>query len=741
MSQGRNVAAAAGAWSARHRWWAIGIWVVFVALSIVIGGAMGTERIGDAESEPGDSGRADRIVQAAGFDRHAGEMVFVHSDTGTVDDPAFRAAINDALAAVRATGQAQNIRSPLGGDGAGAVSKDRHSALVQFDIAGDPDTAGTRVQTLLDAVAGVQKAHPGLRVEEFGDASADEALDKALGDDLNRAKALTLPITLLILLFAFGALVAAVLPVGLAFTAYLAAAGLLGPISHLLHVNDTATEVMLLVGMAVGVDYSLFYLRREREEREAGASRADALRIAAATSGRSVLVSGFTVVVAMAGMFLAGDATFSGIAEATILVVLVAVLGSITVLPALLSLLGDRVGRGRLPWIGRRMHNLGVGRRFWNALLSRVLRRPAVWAILSGGLLVALALPALGMHTALPGAEGLPRKLPIMQTFDRIQHDFPGGADPASIVVTAPDVTTPQMSAALNKLRDLALATGEMRAPFEVEVNPAHTVAVAGIGFVGNGTDAKSEHALLTLRERVIPAAFADVPGAKAYVTGSTAGSHDFNEQMKDAMPYVIGFVLLLAFVLLLTAFRSIVVAISAILLNLLSVAAAYGVLVLVFQHTWAEGLLGFTSNGSIAAFLPLFLFAILFGLSMDYHVFIISRIREGHDRGLRNEDAVRHGITATAGVITSAAAVMVAVFAVFAGLSELSTKQIGVGLSAAVLIDATIVRAVLLPAVMKLLGERNWYLPRWLGWLPQTSHETGPKETPEVPVLAPSSV
>jgi uncharacterized membrane protein YdfJ with MMPL/SSD domain len=343
------------------------------------------------------------------------------------------------------------------------------------------------------------------------------------------------------------------------------------------------------------------------------------------------------------------------------------------------------------------------------------------------------------MHTALPGADWLPRSLPVMQTFDRIQHDFPGGADPASIVVTAPDVTTPQVTAALNKLRDQAVATGEMRAPFDVKINPAHTVAVATIGFVGSGTDAASDHALLRLRNQVIPSALADVPDAKAFVTGSTAGSHDFNAQIKDAMPYVIGFVLLLAFVLLLTAFRSMVVAVSAIALNLLSVAAAYGVLVLVFQHTWAQGLLGFSSTGSVAAFLPLFLFSILFGLSMDYHVFIISRIREGHDRGLRNEDAVREGITATAGVITSAAAVMVAVFGVFAGLSDLSTKQIGVGLAAAVLIDATIVRAVLLPAVMKLLGERNWYLPRWLEWLPQPSHEIDPVVSPELPVLSSS--
>jgi uncharacterized membrane protein YdfJ with MMPL/SSD domain len=659
-------------------------------------------------------------------------MVFVHSDRLTAADPAFRAAVGDAIRAIQATGQVQELESPLTAQAAGAISKDRHSALVRFKLAHDD-----KVQSVLDTVAGVQRAHPGLRVEEFGDASANKALDGAVGHDLSNARVLTLPITLVILLFAFGALVAAILPVGLAFTAYLAAAGLIGPFSHLIHVNDTSSEVMLLVGMAVGVDYSLFYLRREREERAAGESKPDALRIAAATSGRSVLVSGFTVIVAMAGMFLAGDATFNAIAEATILVVTVAMIGSITVLPALLSLLGDKVGRGRLPWISKRIQRIGIGRRFWNGVLGGVLRRPAASALVSGGLLVALALPALGMRTALPAADDFPRSLPVMQTYDRIEKAFPGGADPASVVVSAPDVTAPQVTAALDRLKERALATGELRAPFSMRINPRHTVAVVSVGLVGTGTDKVSNHALQTLRHQIIPATVGAVPGAKVYVTGSTAGSYDFDQQMNRAMPLVVGFVLLLAFVLLLVAFRSMVVAITGILLNLLSVAAAYGLLVLVFQHTWAEGLLNFTSTGSIAAFLPLFLFAILFGLSMDYHVFVISRIREGHDRGLRNEDAVREGITATAGVITSAAAVMVAVFGIFAGLSQVSIKQIGVGLAAAILIDATIVRAVLLPAVMKLLGEANWYLPRWLNWLPQLSHGTGTQADPADPEIS----
>jgi RND superfamily putative drug exporter len=728
----RNWAGAAGAWSARHRGWAVASWLAFVVLAMVIGQAIGTTKPSQGESGPGDSGRAERILDAAGFGDQASEVILVQSKTSTVTSPDFRAAVNGTLTAIRAEPFVKNVRSPLDGGSGGAtpkdigkaVSEDGHSALIQFDLAGDSDLTSERITPVLNAVARSQHAHPTLRIEEFGEASSDKALNKALGGDLRHAEVLSLPITLIILFFVFGALVAAVLPVGLAITAFLAAAGLLAPLSKVIHTDETASTVMLLVGMAVGVDYSLFYLRREREERRAGHSPKQALAIAAATSGRSVLVSGLTVIVAMAGMFLAGDATFSAVAEATILVVLVAVIGSVTILPALLTMLGDRVDRGRLPWLGRRIHFSGASQRGWGSVLGRVTRRPAVFASLAVVVLLALALPALGMKAASPGATDIPAKLPIMQTYARIQQAFAGGAGPANIVVQAPDVTTPAVTAALTSLEQRALATGQARAPFSVQISPDHTVAVASVGLVGNGTDAASVKALKTMRSTVIPAAFAGSGVTWVGVTGQTAGSVDFNKQLEHSMPLVIGFVLIFAFLLLLFAFRSLVVPLVAIGLNLLSVAAAYGVLVLVFQHSWAEGILNFTSTGTIANWLPLFLFALLFGLSMDYHVFILSRIREAYDRGQSTEDAVASGIRSTAGVVTSAAAVMVAVFAIFATLSQVSIKQVGVGLAVAVLVDATLVRAILLPAVMTLLGERNWYLPRWLQWLPQASHE-----------------
>ena len=732
----RNLAGAAGAWSARHRWAAVGLWLILVFAAIAIGNAVGTTQTKGPAGEPGESGRADRVLHAAGFDAHASEVVLVQSRTLTVNAPAFRAAVNGTVDQLAATGLVQDMRSPLTPAGAGATTSDGHSALIRFSVKGDSDNADSRIGPVLAAVTRSQQAHPGMRIEEFGDASASKALNKALGGDLSHAEVLSLPITLVILFFAFGALVAALLPVGLAFTAFLAAAGLLAPLSKLIHTNQTASTVMLLVGMAVGVDYSLFYLRREREERRSGRSPQQALATAAATSGRSVLISGLTVVVAMAGMFLAGDSTFSAVAEATILVVLVAVAGSVSVLPALLSLLGDRVDRGRL-WSRRRraatsatLDYPGDTRSRWDAVLGRVLHRPVLSAALAVIALAALAIPALGMRTASPGATDIPAGLPIMQTYARIQQAFPGGAGPAKIVVQAPDVTSAPVTKALQTLQKQALASGEARAPFTVEVNPSRTVAVASVGLIGNGTDGVSIRALTTLRHEIVPAAFAGSGAGWVGVTGQTAQSVDSSAQLRHALPLVTGFVLALAFLLLLFAFRSLVVPLLAIALNLLSVAAAYGVLVLVFQHSWAQGVLGFTSTGSIANWLPLFLFALLFGLSMDYHVFILSRIKENHDRGMDNATAIREGIRATAGVITSAAAVMVAVFAIFATLSQVSIKQAGVGLGVAVLVDATIVRTVLLPAAMVMLGERNWYLPRWLRWLPrvgQAQEENSP--------------
>jgi uncharacterized membrane protein YdfJ with MMPL/SSD domain len=456
------------------------------------------------------------------------------------------------------------------------------------------------------------------------------------------------------------------------------------------------------------------------EERDAGRSSEAALEFAAATSGRAVLVSGVTVLIAMAGMFFAGNAVFSSFAVGTMLVVAVAMLGSITVLPAVLSKLGDRVEKARVPFVGRLRHRNHGESRVWGWILDRVLARPALSATLAAAALIALALPALNLHTTNPSVAGLPRSIPIMKTYDRIQAAFPGGPLPAQVVVQAQDVTTPAVRHGIRQMTDRALATHQLNGPVSTHVSPDRHVAVVSIAMQGDGTNKASETALATLRETVIPQTIAKVDGVKADVTGMTAGSKDFNDALQSHLPFVFAFVLGLAFVLLLVTFRSIVVPLKAIVLNLLSVGAAYGVLTYVFQYGHFQHLLGFKPVGGITSWLPLFLFVILFGLSMDYHVFIISRIREAVDGGMRTDQAVRHGIKSTAGVVTSAAVVMVAVFAIFGSLRMVEFKQMGVGLAVAVLLDATLVRAVLLPAAMTLLGERNWYLPRALHWLPR---------------------
>jgi RND superfamily putative drug exporter len=361
----------------------------------------------------------------------------------------------------------------------------------------------------------------------------------------------------------------------------------------------------------------------------------------------------------------------------------------------------------------------------WGFILERVLARPLVAAGVATALLVALALPALGMHTLTPGIEGLPADQPVRQTYDRVQAAFPGTTVPAEVVVRAADVTAPAVRDGIARLRRAAVATGRMYEPIDVRVNPAHDLAVVSVPMRREDNEAALT-SLAALRGDVVGATIERVPGTTVDVTGDTAGSKDFNDAMKSHLPLVFGFVLGAAFLLLLATFGSVVVPLTAIVLNLLSVAAAYGVLTLVFQHGWGQSLLGFEPVGGITSWLPLFLFVVLFGLSMDYHVFIVSRIREAFLGGMPTERAVAHGIRSTAGVVTSAAAVMVAVFGVFATLGAIEFKQMGVGLAVAVLLDATLVRAVLLPATMKLLGDRNWYLPRGLSWLPLRAARPG---------------
>ena len=720
------LAARMGRWSAKHRKAAIFGWLAFVVAAVMLGGSMGTKTLNDGDDGAGSSGRADKVL-AQEFPQPATERVLIQArpprgHAVSAQSSEAKRAVGQVVARASALRDVKSVRSPY--DHPGQISKDGRSALVLIDIRGKSEDAQDKIAPVEAAVAQVQKANPQLRVEQFGDASAGKAIDKRIGKDFQRAESLSLPITLAILIITFGALVAAGLPLLLGLTSVGAAIGLTSIISHIAPVDQAISSVILLVGMAVGVDYSLFYMRREREERAAGASPEEALNTAAATSGRAVLISGLTVMTAMAGMFFTGSKTFSSFAIGTMIVVAVAMIGSVTVLPALLSKLGDNVNKGRVPFLHRETARES---RLWGWIVERVMRHPVITGGAATALLVALALPALGLHTATPGAQGLPQDMAVVKTYDRIQKAFPGGPAPASVVIRADDVTSPKVAGAIKQLGARATAEPSMGRPVSMSVSRSHHTAVLDIPLAGEGTDATSDRALMKLRDDLIPQTLGTVDGVKADVTGMTAGSKDFNDVMKSNAPIVFAFVLTLAFLLLLVTFRSIVIPIKAIVLNLLSVGAAYGVLVWIFQDGHLEKQLGFHSNGAITSWLPLFLFVILFGLSMDYHVFILSRIREAVDRGMSTDRAVAHGIKSTAGVVTSAAFVMVGVFSIFATLSMLEFKQMGIGLAVAVLIDATIIRGVLLPASMRLLGDWNWYLPKWLGWLPRVRHEPEP--------------
>jgi uncharacterized membrane protein YdfJ with MMPL/SSD domain len=596
-------------------------------------------------------------------------------------------------------------------------------------MSGTLKAAEDQIDPLTGAVASVARAHPDVYVGEAGAVSSSKAINQLFNQQIGQAGERSVPLTLLILVLVFGSLLAAWVPLMLGLQSVVATIGLTNIISHITPMDQNVQAVVMLVGMAVGVDYTLFYLRREREERAAGRGERAALEAAAATSGRSVLVSGATVMIAMAGMLFSGDQTFTSFSIATITVVAVAMIGSLTVLPALLSWLGDRVEKGRIPLLSRLRRPAGEGR-IWAKVLTPALRRPAVSAAIAGALLIAMAIPTLSIHTAQTGTGSLPRSAPTVEAFNRIQSAFPGLSTPAVIAVKT-DANAPAFRTALTTLQAAAASSHIGYGAIGVDLNRSHTVARVTIPLPGSGVDNTSTKALLTLRNQLLPATIGKVPGAVYAVTGQTAGSYDWNQMMKSSLPLVFGFVLTFAFLLLLASFRSLVIATKAIVLNLLSVAAAYGVVVAVFQYGWGEHLLGFQSNGAIAPWLPLFLFVILFGLSMDYHVFILSRVREAYDRGMSTEDAVEHGIRTTAGTVTSAALVMVGAFAIFATLPILDMEEIGIGLATAVLIDATIVRGVLLPAGMKLLGDWNWYLPNWLRWLPKLEHHTEPAIEP----------
>jgi RND superfamily putative drug exporter len=717
-------------WSARHRLIALTAWLLMVGGALLAGHVYGTAS--QPEYDPGQSGVAERMLNQLHVVTPPSESVLIQSKVPGPERtfaayPPLRLAARQVVTALRdLPATAANIQSPFGHEGKELIAPRGGGVLITFRVAGPHGSADTTVLGALHAVADVQAKHPDLVIAEAGDASVDRAATALLGQDFHQAEKTSIPLTLLLLLIVFGALIAASIPVILAATAVMTAVSLLAIPGQWLPIGQGTSEVVLIIGMAVGIDYTLFYLRREREERAAGASFHDALRTAAATSGRAIVISGLTVMISLAGLLFTGIDMFTGFAIGTMAVVGVAVVGSLTALPALLSLLGPWADRGRIPLLGK-ARTRGDRSRLWGALVARVVRRPVIWGGVAVVALAALAFPALSMRLGSPNID-LPSNLPVVRTLALIQRDFPGGPAPAQVVVAGPGVQSRGMASALAELRQVAKAGGPIHGPVSalpVDAGRGELISVPLAGASsGESSGTKAVGALLALRDRVLPRTLGRVAGISFAVTGDTANSYDYRSTLRSAAPVVFGLVAALAFILLLFAFRSLTIPLVSIALNLLSVGAAYGLITIIFQQGHFEALLGFTSFGGIMDWVPLFMFVFLFGLSMDYHVFILSRIKELRGAGASTPDAVVGGIATGAGVVTSAAVIMVAVFSIFASLSTIDLKMIGVGLAFAVFVDATVVRGICVPAALALLGERSWYLPRWLRWLPEAKGE-----------------
>ncbi len=743
-------------WSARHRKpVAIG-WVLMVIVALGACTVIGVDT--DISQEvPGEAGEAVKL-----FEERFGEdediptefVVFSHS-TLTVDDPAYQETVDGLMAELRdlraedtevvgasrvtsgtrvvaATTSHYDIGAPRDESpfvAPGAAGGDVTFAIVELD--GDIDTAIDNIDLALDAVAEAEGEADGFEILIGGSASLQKQISEIVEEDFGRALFLNLPITFVILILAFGALLVASVPLALAFAAIITANGLLAVISQSFALSEIYIEMVLLMGLATGIDYALFVISRYRRERAAGSSKEDSLRIASGTSGKAVLFAGATVVLAIGGMFLVDDVIFSSLALASIVVVIMAVIVSMTLLPALVALLGDNINRLRVPFLGS---GTGEGGGIWGVITDQVLARPAIWATTALVFMLALAAPIIvpGFNLGFNGVNSFSDDAEGKQALLALEENFTLGlAQPAVTVVDAGEkenIFEAEIQSHVEQLVELVAAESVTEDPSalygeiaqEPSFNDGGDTELIFIPINADSGDDRAIDAVNRLRDELIPAAFGD-SSADVLVDGATAANIDFKENIISKAPIVFAFVLGLAFLILLVMFRSLVIPIKAIILNVLSVAAAYGVLVLVFQEGWLlEGILDFEATGIVESWLPLFLFAILFGLSMDYHMFVLARIKEAYEKGASNDEAVSIGIKATAGTITMAAAVMVAVFSIFAFTRDIGLKQFGLGLGVAILIDATIIRSILLPASMKLLGDWNWYLPSWLQWLPK---------------------
>ena len=732
-------------WSARHRWIVIAAAVLTIVLAMYVSSTFETKLLEGNAGGVGESLTAQELVdERFDSDSTASEdvredtelLVFTHP-TLTVEDPEFRSQVEQLTQDLRALPEVTSIVSYYDTGSSEMASAHGHAALARVEFVADPDFIGDNIDVALDVVRSARETGGEFQIAMTG--NVNRQFQELSHDDFAQIMKITLFLGLGILLLAFRAVVAAVIPLILAIWAIFSATAA-ALLSQVYPLESAYSEMILLMGMAVGIDYSLFIVSRFRSERQAGRPKLDAIAVASNTTGRAVFYAGITVIVSLSGLVLTNNPIFIfifiSLSIASILVVLIALIGSLTLLPAILSALGDKVNWLRIPFLPTGNQGGGV----WGAIADRVLAKPAIFATVTAAALIALAIPAASLNLGFnQGVSTLPDALEAKQAYVLLEENFTIGLSaPANIVVDAPDVNSPDVQNAVATLIQSVSQEDGYSAPFVTTINDAGDLLILTIPLTGSLEDEASQDAVNLLRDVIIPDAFAGT-SAQAYVAGPTASSVDFVDSMYERAPYVFGFVLGLAFLLLLFMFRSIVIPIKAVILNLLSAGAAYGVLVMVFQWGWGISLLGSEATGIIMAWLPLFLFGILFGLSMDYHMLLLSRVKEAYDSGLSNEESVSRGIKVTAGQITSAAAIMVGVFGAFAMGSNIGLQQFGIGLGVAVLIDATVIRSVLLPASMKLLGDWNWYLPGWLEWLPQvssgeagTANPTGARPRPQ---------
>ena len=740
-------------WSARHRKAVALGWVLIVIIALGVSSVVSADTDINEEA-PGEAGKASKLFDER-FGVEQGELreivVFSHPSL-TVDDAAYRDTVQGLMEDLKAlrvvdrsasgttvvsstrvvSGSLTHYDIGVPREASPLVAQNQTGGDVSFavvNLVGTVQQAEENISPVLKTVADAQAASDGFQILIGGDASISKEASKIVEEDFGFALFLNIPITFVILILAFGALAAAFVPLSLAVAAVITASGILAVISQRYPLSEVYSEIVLLMGLATGIDYALFVISRFRRERRAGRSKEEALLVATSTSGQAVVFAGVTVLLAICGMFLVGDVIFSSLGLSAIVVVAVAVLMSVSLLPALLAMLGDNVNWLRVPFLDRG----GEGGGLWGFISDRVLARPAAVAAVTLVALLAMAAPVVTFNLGFNGAKGLPDDVEAKKAVVALEENFTLGLiTPAQVVVDAgknQNVFAPEVRSHVEELVGLVQAEtvsadnpdAPYGAPIQTDINDAGDAELIQIPLNADIGEDRAIDAVNRIRNDFIPAAgFGNSPD-RALVTGATAGNIDFRDNIMFRTPFVWAFVLGLAFTVLLVTFRSIVIAVKALILNSLSVGAAYGLLVLVFQEGWLlERPLGFEATGIIESWLPLFLFSILFGLSMDYHMFIMSRIKEAYEKGATSDEAIAIGVKATAGTITSAAAIMVAVAVIFVLTRNIGIKQFGFGLATAIFIDATVIRSILLPASMKLLGEWNWYLPSWLRWLPQ---------------------